>query len=83
MKDFQARLQSFYITQRKQVSLIHSNRPPEVQGQILLGECKKRNESLNEMTPPDKTISGTYHFLANQRIVGWHPQWENILKDKG
>ena len=83
MKDFQARLQSFYATQRKQVSLTYSERSPEEQGQILLGYCKMRDESLNEMTPPDKTISGTYHFLSNQKIVGWHPQWENIFKDEG
>ena len=82
MIDFQNRLQSYYTTRRKQISLIYSDRPPEVQGKILLGDCKTRNESLNGMTPPDKTISGTYHFLSNQRFIGWHPQWENIFKDK-
>ena len=83
MSDFQARLQSFHTTRRKQVALIYSNCSPETQGKILLGDCKTRNELLNEMTPPDKTISGTYHFLSNQRVVGWHPQWESIFKAKG
>jgi hypothetical protein len=80
MKDFQERLLSFHSAERKCVLTAYKNYSLEEQGAMIYFSCKKRGETINEMTPPDRTISGTYHFLADQRIIGWHPNWEKIIK---
>ena len=82
MNDFQERLQTFHTAEQKRQSIIHKDLSPEEQGKILLYNCKERNELLNDMTPPDRTISGTYHFLANEKSIGWHPNWVNMLKEE-
>jgi len=32
------------------------------------------------MHPPVSTIAGTYHKLADELLLGWHPQWEIHFK---
>ena len=59
--------------------LITTEKPQE-QGTLIYCSCQERKEDINGMTPPDRTISGTYHFLADQRCIGWHPNWEEIIK---
>ena len=80
MKDFQERLQSFHSTKRKYVLTAFKNCSLEEQGTLIYCSCQERKEDINGMTPPDRTISGTYHFLADQRCIGWHPNWEEIIK---
>ena len=82
MNDFQQRLQTFHATEQKHQSIIHRDFSPEDRGKILFYSCKERNELLNDMTPPDRTISGAYHFLANEKSIGWHPNWKNMLKEE-
>ena len=79
MDDFQKRLVSFHSNHQKTITLTERGASEEVQGQLLLYACKNRHELLNELTPPDKTIPGTYHVLANEKNIGWHPRWETII----
>jgi hypothetical protein len=82
MKDFEARLFSFYQNSKKQIALTKKQETPENQGQLLLFECQNRQERIANMDPPDKTIQGTYHVLADELRLGWHPEWEIILDEK-
>ena len=79
MQDFQDRLYSFYQNSKRQICLTGSRETPENQGQLLLLECKKRQERIANIDPPDKTVQGSYHVLADEPRLGWHPNWENLL----
>ena len=48
-------------------------------GQLLLYECKSRQEVIRDISPPPSTIPGTYHALADELTIGWHPNWEKIF----
>ncbi|MNW54592.1 hypothetical protein D3C74_322000 [compost metagenome] len=53
-------------------------------GQLLLIDCKSRLETIRDMTPPPSTIPGTYHALADDSTIGWHPNWEMLFpKEEG
>lgn len=79
LRDFQGRLKTFHSTRKNHIGIVNRAESKEDQGKLLLEECRGRNETLNGLTPPDKTISGTYHVLADEKSLGWHPDWQNIL----
>jgi hypothetical protein len=80
--DFEIRLTKFWENQRKRIKITQKKLEETEQGQLLLAECNSRMETIRDMTPPPSTIPGTYHALANQLILGWHPDWENLFSKK-
>jgi hypothetical protein len=82
IQDFEDRLYSFYQNSRKQITLTRSQELPENQGQLLLLECQKRQERIANMEPPDRTVQGSYHVLADELRLGWYPTWESVLLGK-
>jgi hypothetical protein len=82
MQDFEDRLCSFYQNSRKQITLTKSQESLENQGQLLLIECQRRQERIANMDPPDRTVQGSYHVLADELRLGWHPKWEIIFSEK-
>lgn len=82
--DFEERLVKFWENQRKRIHITKKNLEKVEQGQLLLIDCKDRQEPIREMIPPPSTIAGTYHTLADESLIGWHPDWETIFpKQKG
>lgn len=80
--DFDKRLKEFWKNQRKKIQITEKTLTEKDKGQLLLYECKSRHENIGDMTPPTSTISGTYHALADNVEIGWHPNWENIFINK-
>lgn len=82
--DFESKLSKFWNNNRKRIKLTESNLSEEKQGQLLYNDCKSRQETIRDMSPPESTIAGTYHTLANESVLGWHPNWEKLFsKQKG
>lgn len=80
--DFMNKLQGFWYTQKKKIKITEKHLGDEEKGQLLLGECKSRQETIRDMSPPHPTIAGTYHALAEEPVLGWHPTWEKLLSDQ-
>lgn len=80
--DFINKLKGFWNSQRKKIEITEKNLPDKEKGQLLLEECKTRKETIGNMTPPYPTVAGTYHALAEEPILGWHPFWEKLLSDQ-
>lgn len=80
--DFEKRLRDFWKNEKKRINIIESARPEEEKGMLVYLGCKLRLEKINDMTPPNGTISGTYHGLSNECLIGWHPQWEDRFVQK-
>jgi hypothetical protein len=77
--DFELKLSTFWRNQRKRIELTESSLSQTKQGQLLYTDCKSRQETIRGMSPPESTIAGTYHTLANEPVLGWHPNWEKIF----
>jgi hypothetical protein len=81
MQDFESRLVSFYTNSRQRILLTNSQAEEEYQGELVLLDCQQRQELISNMSPPDRTIQGSYHVLSDELRVGWHPRWENIFSE--
>lgn len=77
--DFEFRLKSYWSNERKKIQLTNKDLSGIERGKLLLYSCKARNENIRDMTPPHPTIAGTYHALANEKTLGWHPNWEILF----
>jgi hypothetical protein len=81
MTDFENHLCSFHANYQKKLMLTESSRPEEDRGRLLLIECQQRQEKIANMNPPDRTVQGSYHVLADEPRLGWHPRWQDMLTD--
>lgn len=78
--DFENKLQTFWETEQRKAEILYSSLPEEKRGQLILAECIARQETIRNASPPDRTVAGTYHALADSgETLGWHPRWDNLL----
>lgn len=77
--EFEEKLISFWDNQRDRIQITEKTMGETEQGRLLLIDCKKRQETIRNMNPPTSTIAGTYHALADEPILGWHPNWEMLF----
>lgn len=77
--DFEGKLKSFWHNAKMRIELTQSSSAESVRGKLLCIECQTRQETIRNMTPPSSTIEGTYHSMANQPLLGWHPKWNIIF----
>ncbi|PRS31717.1 hypothetical protein C6W19_21685 [Bacillus sp. RJGP41] len=83
-EEFEDKLKSFWKNKSKLILLTKKGELNEKElGQMLLLECKLRQVTIRDMDPPDSTVAGTYHALADELALGWHPNWEEIFVKKG
>lgn len=78
--DFESKLIEYWKNQQKKLNITHKELSDNEKGMVLFLECRSRQETIKEQSPPSATISGTYHALANSPILGWHPNWETSFK---
>jgi len=79
-EDFESKLVEYWKNQRKRLDITEKNLGNHEKGMLLYMDCRSRQETIKEQSPPSTTISGTYHSLANSYILGWHPNWELAFK---
>lgn len=80
-RDFDSRLRTFWQTAQRKTEIVYKDLPEAERGELVLGDCIARQELIRGVEPPDRTISGTYHALANRAELGWHPRWPELLHD--
>ncbi len=79
--DFENKLVKFWQHTQKRISITYKQISHEERGQLLLGECVVRQETIGVESPPAATIAGTYHALANSPKLGWHADWKARTKE--
>lgn len=77
--DFESKLQNFWKNQYKKIEITNKNLDNKLKGQLIFAECRSRAETIRNMCPPSSTIAGTYHLLADNSTLGWHPKWEKLF----
>ncbi|GMK38805.1 hypothetical protein PCCS19_18590 [Paenibacillus sp. CCS19] len=80
-EDFEGRLIRFWENQCDKISIIHQSKSESEQGQLILIECTSRQETIRELTPPESTIPGVYHSLADSPEIGIRIQ-SSILRTR-
>ncbi len=80
--DFELKLTDYWKNQRKRIEITQKTLSAEERGQLLYGDCKSRQEKIRDINPPYPTIAGTYHALADEPVLGWHPNWKKRFQSK-
>ena len=52
----------------------------ELRGRLLLSKCELHTRLVEGKTVPGYFVPGCFHELANKLAVGWHPQFEILLR---
>ena len=80
--DFESKLHTFWRTENRKTELLYKHLGEKERGELLLAECTARQETIRDVSPPDRTIAGTYHALADRETLGWHPRWSYLLHEE-
>lgn len=73
--EFENHLGRYWSNERKSIALTNPGLNTKQRGQLLYYRCRERQQPIRDMNPPDCTIPGTYHALANEPVLGWHNDW--------
>jgi hypothetical protein len=79
--DFEDGLISFWRNKRRQNSLTHPNHNEIQKGQLLLSDCCLTRARLQGLEVPDYFTPGSFHALADDALIGWHPKYEALLNE--
>jgi hypothetical protein len=74
-EEFEENLRQFWQNERQRISITEAARDNISKGQLLYLGCQSRQQMIRDMSPPPSTVSGTYHALADEPVLGWHPDW--------
>lgn len=78
--DLDGVLKRAWKNKQRVCGLNFADRPEQQQGQALYSECMQFTAPVQAMSPPGHFIPGCFHMLANDMVVGWHPDYEAQLK---
>jgi len=78
--DFVSRLQRAWEQQRDKIAIERADDDEGARGRLLFGACSVLDIRLAGLDVPTHFVPGSYHALAEDLVVGWHPQFEDLLK---
>lgn len=67
-------------TNHRRVTEVEAASKAEVErGQLLHARCMLHEAKVQGMEPPSHFICGCFHRLADERDIGWHPDYRNLI----
>lgn len=77
---FQTDLLECFRNNKTKSDILHKAQSEAERGQLLFSTCVEYRAVLQGMAAPDSFTRGSFHELANSLFIGWHPNWERLLK---
>ena len=74
-------LVSAWSSYRRRVSIQAKEASSTEKGQFLFSECCLHRATLQGQIPPTHFIRGSFHTLADDQAVGWHPNYKTLLDE--
>ena len=78
--EYQEALMAFWRNKKRQNALTHAEHKPESLGQLLLSDCCLHKEKLQGLEMPAYFTPGSFHTLADDETIGWHPDYQVKLR---
>ncbi len=79
--EFEDALRSLWQNHRDEVEL-DSGEDEIVRGRRLALRCLREHLTLQGIPVMPDFVSGCFHSLADKPLIGWHPRYEALLKEK-
>jgi hypothetical protein len=80
--DLDNTLKRAWKNKQRSCGLNYGSSSEQHQGQALYFDCMQFSAPIQAMSPPSHFIPGCFHMLADDLVVGWHPNYEAQLKLK-
>ena len=77
--EFDDRLQRSWSNLRRVCEIQHKPLQEEERGLLLYSQCSQHPDQLENQCVPNHFVPGTFHHLADQQKVGWHPRYREVL----
>jgi hypothetical protein len=81
--DYEESLIAFWKNKRTAHRVIHKSLTGVERGQLLLADCGVHQQKLQGLEVPAFFTPGSFHALAEEKTVGWHPDYETLLRTGG
>ena len=81
-QEFEESLKSYWQSTFKKLSITDKSLKPEERGQLLYYDCKVRQATIGNQPALSHFVRGTYYNLTNEKEIGWHESWNDLLKDR-
>lgn len=79
--DYEEMLKRTWRNENKIGKLIHSDKDDKVKGKLLYLKCIEKQIPLQGLQVPVYFTSGSFHTLSDKKNIGWHPDYEKLLKE--
>lgn len=79
--EFDRRLKSKWKNVCGEVKAMMYNDGAVQKGAAIYYKCRQYSTSIEECRVEDHFIHGTYHLLADEPSLGWHPDWSTLLNE--
>ena len=79
--NFEKGLERHWNSNQHEISIEQDSLDDAKKGQLLLYRCLRHKQALQDYVEiPEYFIPGSFHSLADNLSIGWHPEWEAIFK---
>ena len=77
--DYEEALISAWKNKRSLHNITHKDHSSVNRGKLLLADCGLHQQKLQGLEPPPFFTPGSFHALAEDQTVGWHPEYKKLL----
>ncbi len=81
--DYEESLVAYWKNKRAAHRVIHKSLTGVERGQLLLADCGMHQQKLQGLEVPAFFTPGSFHALAEEETLGWHPEYEALLSAGG
>lgn len=81
LDEFERELVVTWRNKQRKVSIGSSHVRAEHQGQLLYADCMDHSHPLDGLQTPQAFLRGSFHSIADDRKIGWHPDYTKFLAD--
>jgi hypothetical protein len=81
--EYEESLIAYWKNKRAVQRVIHKSLSCVERGKLLLADCSMHQQKLQGLEVPAFFTPGSFHALAEERTVGWHPDYEALLRTGG
>lgn len=75
-------LEAYFHSTRGDVEDLHGARDAETKGRLIYRSCGRHNPPLDGRAVPPHFVNGSFNGMSEQKRIGWHPDFSNLLDDK-
>jgi hypothetical protein len=79
LEDFEHELLMTWKNKQRKVLLTHVQSNAEQQGQLIYSDCMDHSLPLDGLATPPAFLRGSFHSIADDCTIGWHPNFATVL----